>query len=195
MRAQGPQVPTSARSSSQVAGRLARPSRMATMTTGRPCRCERRPDKAMPGGNDCAARHRLAACLTPSGLARRAPCACRPLPLHLRGLGGDAQAGGQPARAGLSVPPRHHGISSAASGLAAASTASVTTSRTCLGDVVGKPRGHPRCVKQGRASASFALPLGFGAIGRDGDRNDEGQQVCRRRSWACSHGKISSGFR
>ena len=34
MRAQGPQVPTSARSSSQVAGRLARPSRRATMTTG-----------------------------------------------------------------------------------------------------------------------------------------------------------------
>ena len=76
MRAQGPQVPTSARSSSQVAGRLARPSRRATMTTGRPCRCERRPDKAVPGGNDCAARHRLAACLTPQGLGRRAPCAC-----------------------------------------------------------------------------------------------------------------------
>jgi len=50
-------------------------------TTGRLCRCERRLNKAVPGGNDCAARHRLAACLTPSGLARRAPCACRPLPL------------------------------------------------------------------------------------------------------------------
>lgn len=89
----------------------------------------------MPGGNDCAARHRLAACLTPSGLARRAPCACRPLPLSVCLVWAvlmRRQAGNQPVPATVcSAPVTTASFLSAASGLAAlASTASVTTSRT-----------------------------------------------------------------